>query len=85
VLLSPQGSAWASLGSQAHQAGSARVSFPASSPESALALQGSDSAGSLSHLAILPGHFRLAIVSIQAGWVERVSFLQPLHVAKHPE
>jgi len=144
----------ASLGSLARHAGSAWVSFPASSPESALrrceesqkhavysaqavdyllalasdfrpsgslvilvgpespmALERSDSAGSLAaHLAILPEHFRLATVSVlvspvssvfrpvlsanrqasrkvslQAGLVERTCFLQPLHLAKHPE
>ena len=80
-------------------------------PESLMALERSDSAGSLAaHLAILPEHFRLATfsvqvspaasvfrpalaanrqasrkVSLQAGLVERISFLQPLHLAKHPE
>ena len=80
-------------------------------PESLMALERSDSAGSLAaHLAILPEHFRLATfsvqvipaasvfrpalaasrqasrkVSLQAGLVERISFLRPLHLAKHPE
>ena len=92
-------------------------------PESLMALERSDSAGSLAaHLAILPEHFRLATSSvqvspaasvfrpvlsanrqasrkvsplakhqafrkvwIQAGSVERASFPQPLHLAKHPE
>jgi hypothetical protein len=78
-------------------------------PESPMALERSDSAGSLAaHLAILPEHFRLATFSVQvspaasvfrpvaasrqasrkvslrAGLVERISFLQPL-LAKHPE
>ena len=111
----------ASLGSLARHARSARVSFPASSPElawrrggesqdlrpagslvilvgqeSPLAWARSDSAGSLSaRLAIPPGHFRLATVSaqlslafrqvsLQANLLERTYFLQPLHLAKHP-
>jgi hypothetical protein len=79
--------------------------------ESLMALERSDSAGSLAaHLATLPEHFRLATfsvqvrpaasvfravlaasrqasrkVSLQAGLVERIFFLQPLHLAKHPE
>jgi len=143
----------ASSGSLARHAGSARVLFPAFSPESALrrgeesqkhaacsaqavdyllalaldlrpagslvilvgpesamALERSHSAGSLlARLAILPEHFRSATVSVlvspaslvfhltasenrqalrkvslQEGLVERTYFLQPLHLAKHP-
>ena len=83
-------------------------------PESPMALERSDSAGSLSaHLATvslrespsssvfrpvlsenrqvsrqvspLAKHQAFRKVWIQAGSVERASFLQPLHLAKHPE
>jgi hypothetical protein len=109
VQVAPASSVFRLAASENRRA-SRKVSLQAGLMERIYFLQPLHLAKHPAHLAILPEHFCLAIVSVQvgpvssafrpalsenrqafrrvslqAGLVERTSFLQPLHLAKHPE